>query len=104
MLKEVVPQPKSRPSSPAVMLSPNARNDVTVIFGGCWITTLNEQAFVRWRASVAVHVTVVDPTGNVEPLGGAHATATGGAPPFAIAVPYDTVMGCPVGDVIGPGA
>jgi hypothetical protein len=35
------------PSSPQVMLSPNARNRVAVSFGGTVMPTVNAQAFVR---------------------------------------------------------
>ena len=40
--------------------------------------TVNEQLPVLAEASVAVHVTVVDPTGKVEPDAGAHETVTPG--------------------------
>jgi hypothetical protein len=39
--------------------------------------TENVHESVRCRASVAVHVTGVAPTANVDPLGGTHAIVTG---------------------------
>jgi hypothetical protein len=42
------------------------------------IVTGNEHTAVFPAASVAVHVTVVVPTGNIEPDGGTHATVTPG--------------------------
>jgi len=54
-----------RPSSPHVMLSPNATNVVTLRRGGGGMTTVtgNVQFAVRCCASVMVQVTVVAPTG-----------------------------------------
>ena len=39
--------------------------------------TVNEHVLVLFEASVAVHVTVVVPTGNVAPDAGTHTTVTG---------------------------
>jgi hypothetical protein len=38
--------------------------------------TVNDPVLVLFRASVAVHVTVVVPIGNVDPLAGAQFSAT----------------------------
>jgi hypothetical protein len=65
------------------MLSPNARNRSAVRRGGASTCTLKLQEAVRRRASVAVHVTLVAPSGNVDPLAGAQAVVTG-ASPFAV--------------------
>jgi hypothetical protein len=43
------------------------------------------------------------PTGKVEPLAGAHAIVTGGAPPVDVAVPYWTWIGWLLGDVNAAG-
>ena len=70
------------------MLSPNARILVTPN-RGAGETTLatNEQLATRRTASVAVHVTAVEPTPNVDPLGGVQDTNTGAVPPVAVAEP-----------------
>jgi hypothetical protein len=68
------------------MLSPNAKILVTPRRGGGRTTlAMNEQLAVRRTASVAVQVTGVAPTLNVEPLGGAHDTDTGVVPPVTVA-------------------
>ena len=72
-------------STPAVMLSPKATKRVTVSRGGMFTVTPNWQDAVRCRESVAVHVTLVAPIGNVVPLAGAQFTVTGGAPEAPIA-------------------
>ncbi len=72
------------------MLSPNARNLVTLRRGGGGTnttTTANEQLAVRRTESVAVHVTVVVPTGKLEPLDGAHVVDTGGVPSVTLGAP-----------------
>jgi hypothetical protein len=92
------------PSCPHVMLSPNATKLVNEITGvGARTTTSKEHESVRWRASVAVQTTAVEPTGNAAPLAGAHATATPGAPPSAVAVPNWTATDCRFCDVAGGG-
>ena len=48
--------------------------------------TVNEQVPVFAEASVAVHVTVVVPTGNVEPDTGTHATVAPGQLSVAVGV------------------
>jgi hypothetical protein len=48
---------------------------------------LKLQLLARWIPSVAVHVTLVEPTGNAEPLGGAHASVTGDTPPTLLGAP-----------------
>ena len=72
---------EARPSSPYVMLSPNARNFVRRILGGAVTVTVTLQLDVRCWASVAVQVTVVAPSGNVTPLAGVHDVVIGDAPP-----------------------
>ena len=56
--------------------------------GACvsWIVTVNEHDPVFADASVAVHVTVVAPTGNVEPDAGTHATVAPGQLSEAVGV------------------
>jgi hypothetical protein len=66
--------------SPAVMLSPRARNLVIVSSGVRVTVTVNEHELVRFRASVPVHVTVVAPIGKVDPEAGVHANVTGSLP------------------------
>ncbi len=68
------------PSSPAVMLSPNARNDVVDSFGGLVTVTRNEQLSVRCRASVAAQVTVFCPIVNGDPATGVQVVLTGACP------------------------
>jgi hypothetical protein len=48
---------------------------------------MNEQLAARRTASVTVHVTVVEPTVNVDPLGGVQDTDTGVTPPVTVAGP-----------------
>src|SRR5688572_8809576 len=69
-----------RPSSPAVTLSPNARNRRMVSDSGLSVTE-NEQVARRWRASVAVQPTTVVPTGKPDPVAGVQIVVTGSAPP-----------------------
>lgn len=54
---------------------------------------------MRWRVSVAVHVTVVVPIGNVLPLTGVQAVVTGDAPLMTDGVPYTSEIGKPVGEI-----
>jgi hypothetical protein len=65
---------------------------------------LKLQVSVRWRASTAVHVTRVVPIGKKAPLAGAHETATAGAPPMEVGVPYWTVAPWTFATMIGGGA
>jgi hypothetical protein len=51
------------------------------------------QFATRRSASVAVHVTVVDPSGNVDPLGGVHDDVIGSLPPATVGSPYGTATG-----------
>jgi hypothetical protein len=74
------------PSSPAVMLSPNARNRVTAIFGGASTVTANVQLLVRCPASVEAQETVVVPIANVDGLGGTQLVVTGTVPPVTVGV------------------
>lgn len=70
------------------MLSPNARMVPTRSVGDDNVTaTANEQLAVRWTASVAVQVTVVEPSAKVEPLGGVQETVTGAVPPVTAGDP-----------------
>jgi hypothetical protein len=87
------------------MLSPNATNFVARILGGAVTVIANVHESVRCRLSVAVHVTVLEPTENVDPLAGTQAVVTGDAPPAVVAGLYTTEMGVPSGDrsVIGAG-
>ena len=68
------------PSSPQVMLSPNARKDVVASFGGLSTETRNEQVSARWSASVAVHETVRCPIENIDPETGEQMVLTGAWP------------------------
>jgi hypothetical protein len=75
-------------TSPSVMLSPNARIVVTASRGdGSATLTANEQLAYRRTASVATHMTAVEPTLNVEPLGGVHVADTGAVPPVSVGEP-----------------
>ena len=77
----MVPEPNSElptgnVTSPAVMLSPNARN---LVFDSCAslaTVTENEQLAVRFSESVAVHDTFVVPMGKLSPEAGEHDTLT----------------------------
>jgi hypothetical protein len=86
------------PSSPLVMLSPNARNDVADNLGGASTVTGKLHASVRCKASVAVHVTVEIPTLKTDPEDGVHAVTTGGLPFIAVAAPYTTATAIPAID------
>ena len=77
------------------MLSPNAMNRVAVMRGGAVTTTANEQFALRLMASVARHMTLVMPIGNIDGLGGAHVIETGEAPPVTVAAGYVTLTGWP---------
>lgn len=57
--------------------------------------TGNVQVAVLPLASVAVQVTVVVPTGNVEPDGGVHTTAFGGSGQLSLAVGCGKVVTAP---------
>jgi hypothetical protein len=73
------------PSSPQVMLSPKATNLDTLSFAGTVTVTVNVQTSARALESVTVHVTLVDPGGNVDPVGGMHVGPTsGGSPPATV--------------------
>jgi len=78
--KPPVGGPPSVPSSPAVMLSPNATNRVTVSVGGATTVIANEHGSVRCSASVAVQLTVVCPMANADPESGVQETVTGALP------------------------
>ena len=55
--------------------------------------TVKVQFAVFPEASVAVHVTVVVPTGNVDPLGGTHEAVTPGQLSLGVGVVYVTGAG-----------
>jgi hypothetical protein len=80
------------------MLSPNATKRVTDNCGGAVTVTRNVQELARRVASIAVHVTVVSPTGKRVPFSGRHVVATGGWPLVVVAVPYMTLVGDPSSD------
>ena len=70
------------------MLSPNARNRVSVSFGGDRTVTPNVQELARALKSVTVQVTVVDPTEKPVPLAGVQVGPVSGAePPVTVGVP-----------------
>jgi hypothetical protein len=73
--------------------------------GGALTATVNEQVPRTPLESTPVQVTVVDPTGNIESLDGAHVICTGGVPPVAVAAPKRIAIGRPDKEVcaIGPG-
>jgi len=75
------------------MLSPNARNLSSAIFGGAFSITVNVHELVMLFASVATHVTVVVPMLNIESLAGVHVSWIGGVPPVVDAAPYRTAVG-----------
>jgi hypothetical protein len=56
------------------------------------------QLWVRRSASIAVQVTVVAPTGNVELVGGLQVELTGGAPPVTVTLPYVAATGWPLAE------
>jgi hypothetical protein len=61
-------------------------NFVARILGGAVTVIENEHESVRWRLSVAVHVTVLEPTEKIDPLGGTQTVVTGDSPPAVVAV------------------
>jgi len=63
------------------MLSPNPANFVNVRRGAAETVTWNVQETVRCCASRTVHPTLEMPGGNVEPLGGLHASVEGSTAP-----------------------
>jgi hypothetical protein len=86
------------------MLSPNARNDVTGSFGGGCTTIGNVQLALRERASLVVHVTVVVPTVNAEPLTGRQLVLSGAWPPVTTGAANETGCADPSSDSTGAGA
>lgn len=66
------------------MLSPNATKFVAVSCGGRVTVTVNVHEALRWSASRAVHVTLVDPTAKLDPLAGVHEVVTGAVPPVTV--------------------
>jgi hypothetical protein len=78
------------------MLSPNARNRVNDSFGtaavGDTTTSKEHGAALRAFASLTVQVTVVVPTGNLDPLTAVQTgVASGGVPPLALGAPKTTI-------------
>jgi hypothetical protein len=67
--------------------------------GGGLTVIVRLQLDVRCCASVAVHVTVVAPTGKVDPLAGVHVSVTGALPPMTVADAYTTGIGDASGEV-----
>jgi hypothetical protein len=80
------------------MLSPNATKRVALSLGGTVTVTVNVHESVRCRWSVAVQLTLLGPTGKVDPLAGTQEVATGDAPAIVVALPYTTEIGVPSGD------
>jgi hypothetical protein len=74
------------------MLSPNARNFVTVSCGVLATVTVNEHEPVRFSESVTVHATVVAPIGNVDPEAGVHARVNGSLPAVTVGALNVTVV------------
>src|SRR5215213_5167539 len=70
-------------TSPAVRLSPNARNFVFDSVGSLETFTANEHVAVRLSESVAVQLTVVVPIGKVVPGEGSQVTLTVPCPSVA---------------------
>ena len=93
----------SLPSSPQVMLSPNATIRVIERRGAAWTRTSKLQLELRCRASTASHVTLVVPTGNSAPLAGMHVAVTGANPPVVDGAPNWIATDCPA-EVVGVGA
>ena len=96
-------------TSPAVKLSPNARNLVRDSRGtGGVMVTVNVQLVVS-VAAVAVQRTWVAPTGNSDADGGVQATVARDvpsartAPPVVVAAGYVTITGLPFGDAAACG-
>ena len=71
-------------TSPAVTLSPKARNFVRVSCGTRCTLTSKAQVAVADAASVAVQVTRVGPTGKTSPDAGAQPTVAGARPPAGV--------------------
>src|SRR5437879_13418804 len=96
------------PSSPHVMLSPNATNRVTDSFGatGAGVTTIaKEHMSDRDFASETVQATVVVPTVNFDPLAAVHVgPVNGAAPPVTLAAPNTTMAPDASGACTGCGA
>ena len=68
---------------PKVKLSPSARNRSTDSVGATTTATAKLHVAVCDRASVAVQLTIVWPTGTSAPAGGVQATTSGEVPPAA---------------------
>jgi len=71
-------------TSPAVVLSPKARNFVRVSVGILLTRTVNVHAAAVFRASSAWHATVVAPIGKLAPENGEQVTVTGAWPPRVV--------------------
>src|SRR6188472_261579 len=90
-------------TSPAVMLSPNARIRVRLRRGAAATVTGNVHDALRDCVSVAVHSTVVLPTGNSAFGCGEQLTVTGCAPPSTEGTSKLTIDGPLKGAVIAIG-
>ena len=73
--------PGAGETTPAVMLSPNARNRAPVNRGGPCTLTMKEQVAVWPRESCAWQLTVEGPTGNALPGCGVQLRLIGAVPP-----------------------
>lgn len=87
-----VNDPTGTVTSPAVMLSPNARKRVLDNVGSFEMLTANEHVPVRLSESVAVQVTSVEPIGKLEPEPGEHVTLTVPSPPVTGGASKSSVM------------
>ena len=76
--------PVGADTSPAVKLSPKARNRVRVICGIAVTVTENEQDADAAAVSVAVHCTLVVPAPNADPDGRVQLTEIGATPPLVV--------------------
>jgi hypothetical protein len=84
--------------TPAVMLSPKARNLVALSLGGATTAIRKLQVEACCAASRAVHATSVAPTSNDEPLCRVHVVVTGGVPPVATGAAKRIATALPSGD------
>ena len=85
-----VPPEVGTVTSPAVTLSPNARKLVRCSVGTRETVTEKLQVAERESASVAVQLTLVEPSGNDAPEAGVQATVTGVRPPDTVGAGYAT--------------
>lgn len=81
-----------------MMLSPNARKRVALRRGTRVTDTGKLQVAVCCADSWTVQVTVVVPTGNALPVGGAQVVVTGAVAPVTVAPGYVPITGLPSSD------